>query len=112
MANTCKKDQAETQKAKALPKGHPFKSTNQKVTTMTGRKSSKANSENTLVEPPAPHPHPKPAYRGAKAGAPGVSETTTPEQEADVQAAAAVLLDLAGNGNGVQFGAIRDEFSG
>jgi hypothetical protein len=113
MANAHKKNQAKTQKAKALPRGCPPKSTNKKVT--TGRKSGKADSKNTPVEPVAPRPHPRPAYRGVKASAPAVSDTgltTTHEQVADVQAAAIVLLDLAGNGNGAQFGAIGDETGG
>jgi hypothetical protein len=47
MANAHKKNQAKTQKTKALPRSHPPKSTNKKVT--TGRKSGKADSKNTPV---------------------------------------------------------------
>jgi hypothetical protein len=112
MANQRKKKQVETQKAKALPRGRPshsIKPTNTGIKLTISRKGSKANSENTPVEPVPPRPRPRPAYKGAKAGL-----VTTPgpsEQETDVQAAA-LLLDLAGHGNAGQLGAIEVEAVG
>jgi|SRR6267154_4148124 len=106
MANQCKKNQIESQKAKALLRGRSTKSTGIKLT--ISRKGSKANSGNTPVEPvpPCPRPRPRPAYKGAKAG-----PVTTPKQEADVQAAV-LLLDLAGHSNGGQLKAIEDKAVG
>ena len=119
MANRHKKQQAENQKAKGLPKGRPLTKLTIKLT--PGKKYSNANSENTQVESVPPHPHPcprpRPAYKGAKAGQVTITEGPGPaapaEQEEDVQAAT-LLLDLAGNHNAArgQLKSIKDKAVG